>query len=147
MAAPLGNINAKKWTIRKAVNIFKKAIELTKQKELYDFGINGKKTGYSYDFIGEIAAELGIYKDLFIYLKDTYPSLKRLDNELHTNIERNCFSNTKKGIIKEATGIVNLKANYRWSDRVDLSTNGKDINTTIPITLTKEQIDKALEQY
>lgn len=67
MAAPENNINAKKWTFRKSIVIFKKAIGLTEQKELFDFGINGKKSGYSYDFIGEIAAELGQYKELFLF--------------------------------------------------------------------------------
>jgi hypothetical protein len=127
MAAPVSNINAKKWNLKKSISIFKKAIELSNQKEIFDFGVNGKKEGYKFDFIGEIAAELKVYRELFIYLKDTYKVLERLDRQLHTNIERNCFSNTKKGIIKEGTGIINLKSNYKWKDRVDSTTDDKEI--------------------
>jgi hypothetical protein len=45
------------------------------------------------------------------------------------NLEANCYYNTKKGLIREATGIVNLKSNHKWTDRsqTDLTSDNKPI--------------------
>lgn len=106
---PYGNKNAEKWTLRKATQLFHDAIELTNEKQ---------GEGYKYDFIGEIARELGTFKDIFNHLVKRFPSLNRVKLQLDTAIEQNCYWNTKKGLIKEGTGIVNLKSNWRWTDRI-----------------------------
>ena len=125
------NNNALKWTEEKAIELFNKAIDLTNKKETTTVkGREGtsKIEGYKYDFIGEIARELNTFHKVFNYLLDMYPkSLKPLHNILMNNIEQNCYSNTKKGIIREATGIVNLKSNWKWTDRVDTTTKDKEI--------------------
>ena len=84
-----------------------------------------------YDFIGEIAQKLGTFRDIFKHLKERFPTLERKYNCLITNLESNCYLNTKKGMIKEATGIVNLKSNHKWTDRLD--STSKDEKIQIPI--------------
>lgn len=114
--APYGNKNAEKWTLRISVEFYKKCIELTNERE--EVIVNGNPVnGYKYDFIGEIAGELGTYKQVFDHLLKRFPTLKRLYNQFHTNIERNCYCNGKKGTIKEASAIMNLKSNHKWTDR------------------------------
>lgn len=103
------NDNAEKWTLEKAHELFDRAIELT------DIKYNG---AYKYDFIGEVARELKQYKEIFSYLKGKFPELKRKHKLLITNMEASCFYNTKKGNIKEGIGIVNLKSNHNWTDRI-----------------------------
>jgi hypothetical protein len=125
-----GNKNAEKWTEEKAIEIFNKALELAKQKE--DYVIYGKTVkGFSFHFIGEIADELDQYLELFTYLRNKFDSCMELYNRLKTRCERNCFSDSKKGIIKEATAIMNLKSNYGWSDRqsIDHTNDGKAFNS------------------
>ena len=129
--APYGNKNAEKWKFKKAVKLYKDAIELTKKIETF-YLKQGEKaievTGYKFDFIGEIATTLGTYHDLMTRdLPRRFPSLERLKNQLIRNLERNCYSNTKKGIIREATGIVNLKSNHHWTDRRDLTSGDEKI--------------------
>lgn len=127
MSAPYGNRNAEKWNFRKAVKLFNDAIKLSEQKEMYDFGIGGKKEGYSFDFIGEVAGELGTYHQMITqHLPERFKSLERLKKQLINNLERNCYINTKKGMIKEATGIVNLKSNHKWTDRTQQELTGKN---------------------
>jgi len=133
--APYGNKNAEKWNFRKSVKLFRDAIELTNKKDQYP--IKNKKGEvvsmveyYEYDFIGEIARELGTFHEVFAHLVKRFPALQRLKNELDNNIQTNCYSNTKKGIIKEATGIVNLKSNWKWTDRVQ---NDVDANVKVDI--------------
>lgn len=145
MAAPYGNKNAEKWTLRKAVELFHEAIELTNEKETVE--INGRTiNGYKYDFIGEIAGELGTFKEIFAHLTKRFSVLQRVNNQLHTNIERNCYSNGKKGAIKEASAIMNLKSNHKWTDRVD--NTGSVTNLNYNTSITKEEareISDALE--
>lgn len=120
VGAPYGNKNAETWKIKKAIALFNDAIEMTSQIETFYLKINDKAvevTGYKYDFIGEIARELGTFHQVFDHLVKRFPVLERLRNQLHNNIQSNCYYNTKKGIIKEATGIVNLKSNWNWTDR------------------------------
>lgn len=123
MAAPDKNTNAEKWTLDEAKSIFKEAIVLTYEKE---------NNTYKFDFIGEVARELHLYKEVFTYLKDKYPNeLTELHKELISTLEANCFYNSKKGHINTAIGIVNLKSNHGWTDRqqTDITTNGKDVST------------------
>jgi len=132
MAAPKNNTNAEKYTLQNAEDIFKKAIELSKTKT--DYIISGQKIkGYEYHFIGEVATsdELDTYTDVFLYLKNSFKECEELYNKLKNRLEANCFSDSKKGIIKEATAIMNLKSNYNWTDRqqTDVTTNGKEMNT------------------
>lgn len=122
MAAPYKNKNAEKWKIKKAIQLFYDAIELSQQKSQITIGVNKEGTeikieGYSYDFIGEVARELNLYKSIFTELVKKFPSLKKYHTQLVENLEANCFCNSKKGIIKEATAIVNLKSNHKWTDR------------------------------
>jgi hypothetical protein len=135
VGAPYGNKNAEKWTFKKAVQLYRDAIELTKEQETYLHNGN-KVTGYKHDFIGEVARELGTFHLIFAHLVDRFPQLQRLKSELDNNIESNCYFNTKKGIIKEATGIVNLKSNWKWTDRSQIDNSGKIEVTTKP-DLTK----------
>jgi hypothetical protein len=131
MAAPKGNKNALKWTKEKSEQLFKDAIKLTDKKESYI--INGKSVeGYKFDFIGEIARELGTYhKAITRDIINNHPELKTQLNILINNLEQNCYSNTKKGIINTAVGIVNLKSNHKWTDRVDNTTKGEEIKMPI----------------
>jgi len=120
--APYGNRNAEKWSYRKSVQLFKDAIELSKEKETYFIKVGEKAvevTGYTYDFIGEVARELGTFHQIFDHLIKRFPTLQRLKNELDNNIQSICYYNAKKGTIKEATGIVNLKSNWSWTDRTE----------------------------
>lgn len=110
MAAPDGNKNAEQWTEEDAVKLFNEAIELaTKDSD--------------YDFIGELARDLDTYRDIFTYLKDKYESCNHLYSKLLGNLEANCFSHSKTGKIKEASAIMNLKSNYRWTDRAEIDQN------------------------
>jgi len=146
--APYGNRNAEKWTFKKAVKLFNDAIELSLERE--DQNIYNKEgelidfiAGYKYDFIGEIARELGTYHQMMTqHLIERFPILKRLKNQLLNNLESNCYVNTKKGKIKEATGIVNLKSNHKWTDRQQTDHSG-EINIT---QLTPEQRKARIEE-
>jgi len=109
--APYGNKNAEQWDLESATELFNEAIEYSKKTE--------------YDFIGEIARDLGIYRQLFDYLSDKFEPLKSKHKQVLSNLEANCFSHAKKGEIKEATAIVNLKSNYQWTDRVQTDHSGK----------------------
>lgn len=113
MAAPYENKNAEQWNLDDSIKLFTKAKELSLLDE--------------YDFIGEIARELGVYRELFTYLSKKYADLECLHKTILSNLEANCFSHAKKGSIKEATAIVNLKSNYKWTDRADLTTNNEKI--------------------
>jgi len=132
VGAPYGNKNAEKWTFKKAIRLYNDAIELSNQKET--FKINGKNVeGYSFDFIGEIARELGTYHKLItIHLPERFPQLNRKKNELLSNLESNCYSNGKKGIIKEASALMNLKSNWAWTDRQQLDHTSKGDKINIP---------------
>lgn len=131
---PYGNKNAEKWSLKKSVRLFKDAIKLTEEKDIITV-TKGKKEiklyNYKYDFIGEIARKLGTFHEIFEHLTKRFPSLQRLKNELYNNIESNCYSNTKNGFIREATGIVNLKSNWKWTDRnnntIDVDENLKEM--------------------
>lgn len=142
MAAPYGNKNAEKWNFRQAIKLFNDAIDMTDRKETVNVtNQKGELTNtyevYEFDFIGEIAGELKTFHEIFKHLVDRFPVLKRKYNVIKNNIERNCYSNTKKGYIKEATGIVNLKSNYKWTDRADLTTDGEKIQHVDPFAIMR----------
>lgn len=142
MAAPKENKNAEKWTEDKSIEVFNNAIELAKTK--YEYNVAGRKVkGFEYHFIGEIATQFDLYPDLFKYLAKKFESVKELQNVLLARLESNCFSDSKKGIIKEATAIMNLKSNYRWTDRVDNTSKDEKINSEpIQITFKRFKEDK-----
>ena len=134
VGAPYGNKNAEKWSFKKAIKLFNSAIELTLILEK-SFIKQGDKVievdAYKYDFIGEVARELGTFHHIFEHLVKRFPSLRRLSNQLLNNLESNCYYNAKKGNIKEATGIVNLKSNHKWTDRTQTEHSG-EIKTELP---------------
>jgi hypothetical protein len=103
MPSMIGNKNAERWGLRKAKAFFKVALSLS-----FDL---------KYDFLGEIAKEMGTYIDIFDYLSIKFPMLQSIKTQIKRNCEANCFSNAKKGKIKEASAIVNLKSNHGWVDR------------------------------
>jgi hypothetical protein len=130
----IDNINAEKWPLERAQELFINAIILTDQTEERVNDKGSKVTVLKYDFIGEIGRDLKANKDTFNYLVKKFPALDKLYNELHNRVEANCFNNAKKGFIKEATALVNLKSNYRWTDRtqIDISTEKKNIQDLFP---------------
>lgn len=117
--APKNNKNAEKWTEEEALNLFDEAIDMASSNS-------------DYDFIGEVARDLGTYREIFVYLKDKFTSCKHKYKLLVSNLEANCFSHTKKGEINTAVGIVNLKSNHGWTDRAETTLQGGDkpIQTT-----------------
>jgi len=116
MAAPKENKNAEKWTLESPHELFDKAIKMTDSEDNND----------AYDFIGEVARDLKTHRDAFTYLKNTFPELKTKHSILLSNLEANCFTHGKKGDINPAMAIMNLKANYKWSDRVETTLQGGD---------------------
>ena len=129
--APINNKNAEQWNYEDAKDLYLKAIELSK--------------GDDYDFIGEIARDLETYRGIFDYLSEKFTDLKHYHKVLLSNLEANCFQHAKKGSIKEATAIVNLKSNYRWTDRADFSSNGEHINQPDK-QLTKDELKAKLAE-
>jgi hypothetical protein len=109
MGAKEGNRNAEKWTFKEAEKMFINALALSERDE--------------YDFIGEIAKKLKTYREVFVYLSNKYTELNSLNKSIHGNLEANCFSHIKKGKIREASGIINLKSNYGWTDRQQIDQN------------------------
>lgn len=129
MAAPEGNNNAEVWTEEKAKELFENAL--------------AKSTENEYDFIGEIARDLGTYREVFTYLSDKFNSLKNIHKQILSNLEANCFSHSKKGTINTAVGIVNLKSNYGWTDKTDVTTGGEKLpqNTSPTIVFIDSKED------
>jgi hypothetical protein len=135
--APIGNKNAEVWTFDKSNELLDKATELTNETDFYivGSGMNAMKLeGYKFDFIGELARELNIYRDLIPRdIPNRFPELRDKVNLIISRLESNCYSNTKKGLINTATGIINLKSNHKWTDRVanDLTSGGDKISPPI----------------
>lgn len=123
-----GNKNAEKWDLVESTNLFNKAIEMSKEKK--------------YDFIGEIARDLGVYREIFDYLADKFKELNHSYKVIKSNLEANCFSHAKNGDIREATAIVNLKSNYKWTDRtssdVNIKADKKSIEDLFPFSDEQE---------
>jgi hypothetical protein len=126
------NKDAEIWTIEEAKELFNEANRLALDDE--------------YDFIGEIASKLDTYREIFVYLKDKFPELKHDYKRLTTKLESSCFSHSKKGTIKEATAIMNLKSNYGWTDRINTELSG-EVNTNKNVQLTNEQLKEVLNEF
>ena len=110
MAAPRGNNNAEKWNLKESLKLLNEALELSFNPE--------------YDFIGEICQDLKIGRSQINYIVDKFPDeLKSIYSLIIDNCETNCFRNAKKGNIREASAIINLKSNHKWTDRVDNTGN------------------------
>lgn len=126
VGAPKDNTNAEKWTLEVATKFMNEAVELSRQTEKTDTGITPK-----YDFIGEVAYDLDQDKGVFDYLINKFPELKKYKRKIKNNCEVNCFRNIKKENINTAAGIINLKSNHGWSDRIqqDHTTQGDKIQT------------------
>lgn len=119
MAAPEGNTNSEKWTEDEATEFMTNSYYTIQEKNL--------------DFIGELARDMGQYRDLYTYLVDKFPHLKLMYKKILQECEANCFSHGKKGEINSALAIMNLKSNHGWTDRIDQTTNSKDLNVNIPV--------------
>lgn len=111
------NKNAEKWTFTDAEQFLIEALELSKDG--------------CYDFIGEVAKQMGSYIEVFDYLIDKFPELAYIKKHIKRNCEVNCFSNGKKGDINTAMAIVNLKSNHGWTDRVDTTSKDEKVTNTI----------------
>ena len=140
--APYGNRNAEKWTFKKSVALFHDAIDLSNKEETFHLK-QGEKAievnGFKYDFIGEIAKALGTYHNLITRdLPKRFPTLQRLKNQLLNNLESNCYTNGQMGIIKEASSIMNLKSNHRWTDRLDNTSLDEKISQEPTINVFNE---------
>lgn len=118
-----GNLNAEVWDLETSIKLFEDSIELAKNPI--------KK----YDFIGEVASEMNIYREIYVYLKDKFKECKPLYKQLSSILEANCFSHTKKGEINTAIGIVNLKSNYGWTDRVEKTIEGGEKPVKVQATI------------
>lgn len=130
-----GNTNAEKWSEEAATEFMNKAVELSKSKD--------------YDFIGEIAKDLDSYKDVFFYLCDKYPKLKKVFTRVRSNCEANCFNNIKKENINVGAGIMNLKSNHGWTDRVqnDHTTKGKEIEPQPTFVVSSQESGENLKEF
>lgn len=130
----IGNKNAERWTLEKAIDFMEKAIDLSRSD--------------SYDFIGEVAYDLNEDKGVFDYIVTKYPELKQLKSRIKSNCEVNCFRNIKREKINVATGIINLKSNHGWTDRSENKNTNTNYNSE---PLSKQEIkdinDSLEEEY
>lgn len=129
-----GNKNAEIWTFEESEKFLLDAIIESNAKETRKISGADVET-YKNDFLGEVARELDQYHQLFDYLVSKFPKLSPLYKKLLNNLETNCFLNAKKGYIKEASAIMNLKSNYKWRDRIDNTSGDAPIQ---PISLDPE---------
>jgi hypothetical protein len=116
------NTNAEKWFYEDAESFLNKALEYSTMK-------SEDGSSYVYDFIGEIARDLGQYHHLFGYLTDKFPELKHIHRKILFNCEANCFFNGKKQNIVPSMAIMNLKSNHGWTDRVDQTSKDEKIES------------------
>lgn len=122
----MDNLNAEKYPEEKALELFSKAL---------DMSVNNK-----YDFIGEIARDLSVTRNLFNQLAKKFPKFKVVENQIISNLEANCFMHTKKGDINTAAGIINLKSNHGWTDRQETTSQ-----QTIKIENLPTELDELLD--
>ena len=134
------NSNAEVWTEALAIKLFDRAFEMVEDEELYIVGGGIKTEGYKHDFIGTIVRELREeYKAigkvgrklLSDDLPNRFPQLKERYSSLLSDLETNCYENTKKGKINTAVGIVNLKSNHKWTDRTENKNQNENTTTII----------------
>lgn len=134
-----GNANALVWTRERCLSVIKSMKEMVNETTMYT--VSGKEVeGYKFDFIGELTLELEIdRKVLKREIESHCPELEGDVSLIYSYMERNCYANTKKGIIREATGIVNLKSNHKWTDRNNTEHSGEV--KTIQLT-QKERLEE-----
>ena len=143
VGAPFGNKNGLIWTFEKSSELLDKAIELTNRKEWVKID-KELVEAYEFDFIGEIARELNVYRDLITRdIPKQHPDLQSKVNLLVNRLEANCYSNTKKGKINTAVGIVNLKSNHGWTDRQHIEQKQTNIDLS---GLTTDEIKDLLNE-
>lgn len=118
--APKNNTNAEIWTFEEAYNLFVELLQIAEDK-----------TNKDNDFIGEVAQQKKVTLSTLDYLKTKFPELEKIYKEIKSNCEANCFGNGKKGNIVPSLAIMNLKSNHGWTDRQDVTTEGKSINPPI----------------
>jgi len=111
-----GNQYNEKWTLEECEKFMLEAVEISLKDNM--------------DFIGEVAKQHGTYRDVYDYIVDKFPELKRLKAQIKNNCETNCFSNGKNQNIVPSMAIMNLKSNHGWTDRLDQTTKGNEINQT-----------------
>lgn len=126
---PIGNTNAEKWSEESATELFNKALCISADK---DSGDN--------DFIGEVAQTAGTNLSIMEYLRNKYPNLLSVYDQIKRNCEANCFRNGKRGTITPSLAIMNLKSNHGWTDRNTVESNNVNYNSE---PLTKEELDEA----
>jgi len=146
--AKIGNINAEVWTEEDAEKLFDRAFEMVNDEEIYIVAGGLKTDGYKHDFIGTIVRDLrDEYKAkakvgrtlLSDHLPSRFPQLKERYSSLLSELETNCYENTKKGKINTAVGIVNLKSNHKWTDRTENKNENENININVsPIKWVEE---------
>ena len=126
--APIGNKNAEKWDIslESTILLFEEINEALNKK--YDYFVNGIEIeGFLCHFIGEACTEAKTNIDRIEYIRDKY-NLQHLYKDLKRKSESNCFTDTKKGIINTAAGIMNLKSNHGWTDRLKTENTNSNVN-------------------
>tara|TARA_R110000765_G_C18892396_1_gene603217 strand:- start:244 stop:657 length:414 start_codon:yes stop_codon:yes gene_type:complete len=109
-----GNTNAEKWDFDTAEKFMQKALKLSKDKD--------------YDFIGEVAYDLNETKNTFDYIADKFELLAHYKKQIKFNCEVNCFRNIKTENINTAAGIMNLKSNHGWTDRLKTENTNSNVN-------------------
>lgn len=117
--ALMNNNNAEKYTYKQAEELLSQAVELS-----YDL---------EFDFIGEIAKVQKVTRRLYDHLITRFPELRELFEMMKSNLEANCYENTKKNKINTAAGVINLKSNHKWTDRNDVTTQDKELKPTTTI--------------
>ena len=125
-----GNTNAEKWDFDTSEKFMQKALKLSKEKD--------------YDFIGEVAYDLNQDKGTFDYIIEKFPELSPLKTRLKNNCEVNCFRNIKTEQINTAAGIMNLKSNHGWTDRLrtDVTSDGKRLEAANIVVNSAAMPDK-----
>jgi len=144
----MGNKNAEKYNEEECNRLMDLCI--VKAEEVIE---DDKSFEYKHDFIGEVYRSAGIYHHLVEEWIGRFPYLQEKKDRLKKQMELNCYYNSKKGKINTAIGIVNLKSNHRWSDRVDMTSGDKKIETTViksldeAKALTRDQLDESLRNF
>jgi len=130
----IGNKHAEKWTIEESTKLFETALQMADEQETITIRQGTEFIeilAYKYDFVGEILRHFDLYKELLGHLTTRFPELDNHRKTLMSKLESNCYYNTKKGLIREATGIVNLKSNHNWTDRQQTDIGGSGLMVTI----------------
>lgn len=126
VGAKFNNNNAEVWDLDTAIKFMQDSLVLAKEKK--------------HDFIGEVARDMDIYREVYSYLARKYKECDKIYKRINQECESNCFSHGKKGDINTAMAIVNLKSNHNWTDRVDNTSKGNEIKSEkVSINFTKKR--------